>query len=322
MPTDRPLRVGVVAPSSPYQEDRLSLGLEKLRGAGFEIVDDEALLPGAHAYLNGSDDQRLHALRTLYTRAHCDVLWLARGGYGLTRLLPRLEADPLLDRDPPLLVGFSDGTALFSHLIKSHGRPSLHGPLATSVADADAAVMDALLQILGGNARGVAYPLLRALGSASAGPIEGPGVGGNLCVFGHLIGTPSMPDLKGAILFLEEVGERPYRIDRMLTHLAAAGALDGLRACVVGHLTGCEEAANPKATRKAPNGLDVFRDRFLEWGIPLFSGLPFGHEAPNLPIPLGVPLRIEHLDHAGERRARLRITHEICAPEPGVEATA
>ena len=225
------MRVRIEAPSSPFSEEKLSRGVARLRAAGVE-VEGEGALRGRHAYLNGDDDERRRALEQALS-SDVDVIWLARGGYGLTRLVTRLSPPAR----GPVVVGFSDATALFAHLAGS-GLRCVHGPLATTVADEPEASFAHLLAVLERRARGARFPLEMEPGLDHEGWL----FAANLCVLTHLVGTPSMPSLQGSVLVLEEVGERPYRIDRMLTQLRASGALRGVRAVVVGpvsytHLT-------------------------------------------------------------------------------------
>lgn len=287
-------RVRVVAPSSPFPEERLAKGVERLVAAGFDVDDTSDVLTGAHAYLNGSDDERQRALESALA-SDVDVLWIARGGYGLTRLVSRLA---LANEQIPVVVGFSDATALHARLWQ-RGYKSVHGPLVTSVAEEPDETFEHLLRVLEGRAAGTVLDGLRVLSAKDAHEeIEGPLFAANLCVLSHLVGTPGMPDLAGAVLVLEEVGERPYRIDRMLTQLKESSALDGVAAVVLGHLTGCEEPAG--SARLAPSAEGVFVERLSSLGVPVTAGLAAGHTAPNYALPVGA-------------RVRLTVRHDVAA---------
>ena len=271
------MRIRVEAPSSPFSPQKLQAGLARLRGAGFHVDDRAAVVRCGHAYLNGDDDARRRSLEEALT-ADVDIVWLARGGYGLTRIVDQLK----LPARPPRVVGFSDATALFGRLARGgFADRVVHGPLATTLADEPAESFADLLAVLHGRATKVTG--LSAIHPLDEVDISAPVFCGNLCVLTHLIGTGSMPDLQGAILVVEEVGERPYRIDRMATHLIQSGAVAGLAAVVIGHLTGCSEPNNPPG---APTPVDVLRERFGTLGVPVFYGAPVGHEAPNFPVPL------------------------------------
>lgn len=281
------MRVRIEAPSSPFPMDKLRAGVERLRAAGWIVDDETSLLRGRHAYLNGDDDERRRSLEAAL-RADVDVVWLARGGYGLTRIVGRLEAPPR----GPVVVGFSDATALFAHLAGTSSR-CVHGPLITSLAAEPEESFRHALDVIARKVKGRSLPVV----SEGEVDVDGWLFAGNLCVLAHLAGTASAPNLEGAILVLEEVGERPYRIDRDLTQLKESGMLAGVRAVVVGHLTGCEEPAPagnaaPPTRDPALAALDVFRERVASMHIPLAHGLPVGHEPPNWALPLGARARI------------------------------
>lgn len=278
------MRVRIEAPSSPPPVDKLAAGVARLRAAGVEVDERRGGPRGRHAYLNGGDDERAASLVDAL-RSDVDAVWLARGGYGLTRLLSSL---PTLGPPSPIIIGFSDTTALFAQLW-GRGVPCVHGPLATTVGAEPDDSFAHCLAVLERRARGTALPLR----GATPVDVEGRLFAGNLCVLCALLGTPSFPDLRGAVVVLEEVGERPYRIDRMLTQLAQAGALSGVRAVVCGHLTDCAEAKNGGGVRDpAPAALEVFAERLGAAGIPFAHGLEVGHEAPNRALPLGVRCRV------------------------------
>lgn len=290
------LTVRVEGPSSPFPEERMLAGVERLRSAGFAVDVAHAGPRGRHAYLNGTDDERLRSLAEAL-RSDVDVVWLARGGYGLTRLLDRLDRLDRLPARRPRVVGFSDATALLCHL-DARGR-DVHGPLITTLANESDASFAHLLDVLAGRATSIA-----GLSSHDGARVDVRGrvVAGNLCVLAHLVGTRSLPPLDGAILALEEIGERPYRIDRMLTQLLAARALDGVRAVIVGDLLQCDEppSKSPSGTRDpAPAPFDVFVERLGE-RMPVVRGLPIGHGAPNFAIPFGADARLV-VDDAGGR---------------------
>jgi muramoyltetrapeptide carboxypeptidase len=284
-------RVRIVAPSSPFPLARLERGVLRLEAAGFSVEDVTGVLVGHHAYLNGTDDERRRLLEDAL-RADVDLVWIARGGYGLTRILSALDVPDEI----PVVVGFSDATALHG-LLWQQGLRSVHGPLATSLADEPDEAFEHLLRAVEARAAGAVLGGLRVL---IPGPevLEGRLFAANLCVLAHLVGTRAMPDLTGALLVLEEVGERPYRIDRMLTQLLTSGALDGVHAVLLGHLTGCTEP--PGGEREVPAAIDVVRERLSARGVPLVAGLPVGHEAPNFALPSGARAR---LTLAGEAAA-------------------
>lgn len=274
----------MIAPSSPYPHDKLSAGIERLSAAGFSVELPPRLLRRTHAYLNGTDDERFNELEAAL-HSDVDAIWLARGGYGLGRIIDRLIVP---EGTLPTVVGFSDATVLLSRLLLD-GVPSVHGPLATSVGGEPDDSFAHLQMLL---AQRTPPPLIGRAVRPLSSTISGWLYPANLCVLSHLVGTPALPSLTGAILVLEEVGERPYRIDRMLTQLHSAGVLDGVAGICVGHLTGCTEPAGSAVA--APTPLEVFAER--SQGIPLVAGFPVGHQAPNFALPVGGNARLVPAD--------------------------
>jgi muramoyltetrapeptide carboxypeptidase len=181
------------------------------------------------------------------------------------------------------LIGFSDITALHQWR-QRHGFVSIHGPVLTQLGRLGPATSERLFALL--ESTSPAAPL-QGTTTFVEGSAEGPLLGGNLSVFTRLIGTPYMPDLDGAILLLEDVGERPYRLDRMWTHLQLAGVFRKVAGIVLGSFTSCEE-------RDASySGQEVLRELAVATGLPCAAGFPIGHGDVNEPVPLGVRVRLD-----------------------------
>jgi muramoyltetrapeptide carboxypeptidase len=240
-------------------------------------------------YLAGDDEQRLGSVQRALADPDAQAIWCARGGYGTTRILKRLDASGLRD-NPKTLVGFSDVTALLCWAWVSAGVPGVHGPVVTQCATLEPGDPEAVVEFLRGE---VPAPLAADHGEVIAGgSVEGPLIVGNLEVLRSLIGTPFLPSLEGAILGIEEVGERPYRIDRALTHLRSSGALRGVRGVIVGQLKGCREPDDGASHGwSAP---EVISERLTPLGVPVVTGFPFGHDhRRNAPLPFGVRVRLQ-----------------------------
>jgi muramoyltetrapeptide carboxypeptidase len=275
--------VRIVAASSPFPLEKQDAGVARLESAGFVV--ERASLAGSHAYLNGSDEERAAALTQALT-SDADVVWLARGGYGLTRILSRIA---LPTGPAPIVVGFSDATALLAHLLVV-GVCGVHGPLATTVANESPESFDHLRAVLERRAAGRSIGPLTRRDVRGGVDVTGWLFAANLTVLAALVGTASLPSLAGAILVVEDIGERPYRLDRVLTQLIETGALQGIRAIVVGYMSGCDEPANggARGTRDAaPSPVDVVVERARALGVPVVSGAQVGHESPNFAIPIG-----------------------------------
>jgi muramoyltetrapeptide carboxypeptidase len=290
------LKVLPITPSSPYDVKAVDAGLAVLDAQGFNIARVSPRREMALAYLNGDDQTRLAELEAAL-QSDAQLVWLTRGGYGLTRLLPSLRATS----GAPLIVGYSDATSLFLHLWHHHRVKSLHGPTLAKVGVENADSLKALWFAIEGRAREIVWPHLEKLYWPKNTSIEGTLIVANLCVMTHLVGTSSMPSLRDCILVVEEVGERPYRIDRMLTQLWNSGSLDGVKAIALGHFTGCDEPGVPTLDAKS-----VLLERCRSFGIPLCAGLPVGHQSPNWAIPFGVHARLE-----SGNNVQLRILEEL-----------
>lgn len=279
-----PLRPGdvvrVVAPSSPFPRDELLAGLAWL-GARYRLRADASLF-AREGYLAGSDEARAASLTRALEDADARAIVCARGGYGATRIVDSVPWD-LLASAPKWIVGFSDVTALHAAASSVAGVASVHGPNATGLArDLSPRDRAALLACLEG--RGAA--MWSELRVVRGGDASGPAFGGNLAVLAALAGSRYLKPPRGAVLLLEDVTERPYRIDRMLTTLRLCGALEGLSAIVCGELTRCEPG---------PDGItaeEVLARSLAPLGIPVVLGAPFGHGAANASFVVGARARV------------------------------
>jgi len=297
--------VRVVAPSGPFDPQAFEDGLEVLRSRLGLVPRMRADIGARAAYLAGDDARRLEEWREAASDPEARAIWCARGGYGAMRILPRLEAARLL-HPPKLVVGFSDITAIHVALNRA-GLATVHGPVVTQLGRLGPESLDHLEALLFGGppapaerrapvaprpGRGVlAGAVLRA------GVTSGPLLGGSLTVLSHLCGTPWQPRFAGAVLFLEDVGERPYRIDRMLTQLRLSGALDRVAAICLGQFTQCDD---PDMT-----GIEVARRLAFELNVPAIEGVQAGHEDVNLALPLGPVATVVAPRHPEEGPPRL-----------------
>jgi muramoyltetrapeptide carboxypeptidase len=272
--------VRVIAPSGPIFPDAFAAGASVL-GERYRLRYEPEVLFAADGFLAGSDEQRLAALLGAIADDDARAVIMGRGGYGLLRIIARLDP-ALLRRHPKPIVGFSDGTVLLARAAQA-GVAAIHGPVVTQLDRLSVDDRAALFALLESPEPG---PLLGELETLVPGVASGPLLGGNLEILSRLVGTPLLPDLDGAILFLEDVGERPYRLDRLLTHLELAGLFARVAGVVVGDLVGCEEP--PEARLASPAALDVVRERLRRLPIPVALGGRFGHGERNRALPYGV----------------------------------
>ena len=289
----RPLREGdlvqVVAPASYAPDEVVQRGVAVLESWGLRVRLDPALLGRRHLYFAGTPAERGAELMQGLLDPEVRALVPVRGGYGLASVLPHLDAAAVRAAEPTLVVGCSDLTVLLTWLTQEVGWTCLHGPMVSGLARGDDPDGDARLRQLlfeGGKA-----PALR---SAFDGPdawclapgnAVGPATGGNLAIVASTCGTPAQLDARGRVLFLEDVGERPYRIDRMFVQLDQAGILDAAAALVLGDFTGCAEGDL--------SWRDAVRRVLRRKPLPVLAGVPFGHGNPNLAFPLGTRVAVD-----------------------------
>lgn len=274
--------VAVIAPAGPSATEPLVQVEPLLAARGLRT----RLYPSCHAcegFLAGPDALRLADLHAAFADPEVAAVLCLRGGYGSGRLLDRIDPALLRAHDKPF-VGYSDITAL--HALRAReGLVGLHAPMPGSdlVRPGREADADALFsRLLGGWRAGEEQaPPLDPAGLRIGGVAEGLLIGGNLSLVAALVGTPFAWQAAGAILFLEDVAEEPYRVDRLLGQLRLAGVLDAVAGVLLGSFT---EAESPAA---------ILRDYLVPLGKPVLGGWPSGHGTPNLPLPLGARVRID-----------------------------
>ena len=271
-------RVAAVAPAGPFDRAAFESGVAVI-AQRYRVQFDPGIL-AQHRYLAGGDLRRLAELSAALADPRIKAVFCARGGYGALRLLAGLAG---VSCSPKPLIGFSDIVVLHAWL-QREGQISVHGPVLTQLGKLGESTRERLFTLLD-----VAAPAtpLQGVETYVDGVAEGPLLGGNLAVLTRLLGTPFLPPLEGAILLLEDVGERPYRLDRMWTHLALAGVFRRIRGIVLGSFTACEE-------RDADyTSADVLKELACATGLPCAAGFPIGHGEVNEPVPLGVRVRLD-----------------------------
>ena len=281
--------VRVVAPASPFAAADLEAGVQRLEDWGYRVRMREDI-HDAHHYLAGSPRRRAEELHEAFADEEAAAVLPVRGGYGLTTVLPLLDAD-LIRARPKILVGCSDLTALLQWMLCEVGMTCFHGPMVAGLGRGDdpegAARLRSLLESADKPAELRSAAAEAQQWCIAPGTARGRAVGGSLSLVAALCGTPSALDTRGAVLFLEDVGERPYRIDRLLTQLQQCGLFENAEAVVLGDFVGCDEPGGKVSWRDAVDR--VFRNLPL----PVLAGLPFGHGRPNMAIPLGVQVQVD-----------------------------
>jgi muramoyltetrapeptide carboxypeptidase len=289
-------RVRLVAASSALESDeRLRAGIRILQSWGLEVEEAARLIGRRWGYLAGRDEERAADLAPRDPGSPpATLLACVRGGWGAARLLPEPSRPipPWLDpspSSPQWLLGFSDVTSLLWARWARGCRGGVHGPLLTTLAGEPGWSQDRLRDLLFG--RGV--PPLKGTGWVG-GIGEGPLLVANLTVATHLLGTRHLPDLRGAIVVFEDVGEAPYRLERMLSHWRLSGVLGQLAGVGLGSFRACvdpDRADEPPEHRFSAE--QVLRERTADLGIPVVANLPVGHAPGNAALPVGVWARLD-----------------------------
>jgi muramoyltetrapeptide carboxypeptidase len=275
--------IGVAALSSVVDQAALEAGVRQLRDLGFEIRPASNLRSDWLGFA-GRDEERLAGFHELVAAPEVKAVLFARGGHGLLRVLPGIDWE-LLSRHPKAYVGYSDLVPLLLQVTSRLGLISFHGPMVASDLGIllDASERESFVSALAGR-------LGRSLPcdcDPAARPVEGPLLGGCLAMLVATLGTPWFPRLDGSILFLEDVNEPLYRLDRMLTQLRLSGKLRRVKGMILGHLA-AEDGGDPELWLR-------LRERFTadgKRGI-LAWNLPGGHGRPNLTLPLGAVARLD-----------------------------
>ena len=251
---------------------------------GFTIRLGRDFLQRKNNYLAGTDHERALEFNELWADPQVKAVMAGRGGYGTLRILDKLDYDLIRD-NPKILVGFSDITALLIAIHKKCNLVCFHGPVVTTLARCEAESLQAFLETLLGRAPTVLKP--DKLEILCPGVARGPLLGGNLATISHLVATPYeiIPD--NAVLFLEDVGEAPYRIDRILTQLQQSGRLAKISGLILGSFA---DGLNGEVLPALDE--ELIRNRVLELfagqDIPIWAGFPVGHVPDNHILPIGV----------------------------------
>jgi muramoyltetrapeptide carboxypeptidase len=272
--------IGLATPASPYQRKPFEKGIRILKQWGFEVARGPKVF-SQKGYLAGTDRERAEELMGFFLDPEIKAILCTRGGYGAMRILNLLDYKKI-KKHPKLFMGFSDITVLLLALWKKAGLMTFHGPMVTSLPHLEALSLSRVQAVLDG-AYSVQIPLdkKKAFGARST---EGILWGGNLTLLVHLIGTPYEPDWNRAILFLEDCGEAPYRLDRLVSHLKMRGALEKISAILLGQFTGLNNQRLPR---------HWFKGWLGELNVPVWTGLPIGHGSLNIPLPVGAPACID-----------------------------
>ena len=288
--------LGVIAPSSALPDHVVERAVKNLEGLGFKIQLGKNVR-AKNGYLAGTDEQRWEDLHWAFSNKEIDAVWCIRGGYGATRILPKVDFN-VIKKNPKIFIGYSDITALHVAIYQKTGLITFHGPVGTS--DYTDFTKPNVLNVLMNPT-----PQYKLENSAenlknesnlfkveiiTKGKCTGKLIGGNLSLLSAMDGTPyALKDLKGKILFIEDIDERPYRVDRMLTQMLQSHDLSQLSGIALGVFDGC----NPKPDENSLSLIECLKDRLGNLGIPVIYGLSFGHISNQYTLPVGIEAELD-----------------------------
>lgn len=289
--------IAITAPASGVNRAELESGISFLRAQGFNLVLGRHV-GSTSSYLSAPDTVRAEEFNEFVRRSDIDAIICARGGYGVTRILPDIDYAAIRS-NPKVIMGYSDITALLVAIYERSRIVTYHGPVCSS--SFDETTKSSFLHVTVDNSMNENLDgSLSVLYSSEdlevfhGGTAEARLVGGNLATICSTLGTPFEIDTRGAILFLEDIAEEPYRIDRMLTQMWLSGKFDDVKGVVLGVFKSCEGIRrSPNTPTMSPSLKQVFKNRFASMTVPVLSGLPFGHIRSKLTLPLGVRAKID-----------------------------
>ena len=272
--------VGIVAPAGPFDPKKFMKGKAVLESMGFRTFFDDGIFQ-KHRFFAGSDLQRADQVNRLFANPAVRAVVCVRGGYGSMRILPFLDFN-LIENNPKIFVGFSDISVLLFVLHTRCNLVTFHGPVVTTLANTAEQTIAAMLRVMTSNKKLEMKPEKGIV--IKSGVSSGVVVGGNLTTLCHLVGTPYTPHFNGKILFLEDRGEAPYRIDRMLTQMTLAGCFEGLKGLFLGSFEACG---------KRDDICQIVQEVFKDVNIPILSGFDIGHTRVNITMPMGLKATLD-----------------------------
>lgn len=286
--------IGLVAPGGPINKRQLEESIEKIEKLGFKTYHTASVL-SQYGYFAGKDKERADDLIHMFTNQKVDAILAVRGGYGAIRILDLLDYN-LIKQNPKVLVGYSDVTALLSAIYEQTGLVTFHGPVGISSFNKFS--VKSLKKVLVKPKNNYKFPYKREkktennpeydLYTVNGGIAEGELIGGNLSVLDSMIGSKFEPNFENKIVYLEEIHEKTYKVDKMLVHLLQATNIKNAAGIVMGVFSGCDGAEKPTLSLK-----EAITDLFFPLNIPMSYGFPFGHISTKITIPTGVKARLD-----------------------------
>ncbi len=282
-------RVAITAPSSPVSDEKLEMSVESIKFLGLEPI----VMPSCqmrHGYLAGPDKQRADDINAAFSDETIKGIFCLRGGYGTTRLLPMLDFE-MIKRNPKVFIGYSDISSLHFNINNRCDLVTFHGPMPTTDYRVhEGFTNDSLRACLFApkNLKTIGNPEGEEIITLREGFAKGTLTGGNLSLMAGTLGSPYEVDTKGKILFIEDVDEMPFRLDKMLTALSLAGKFRDCEGIILGTFERCEEADHPSLSLR-----EIFEEVVLPWDKPTILNLRAGHIYPQSTLPMGAEVSFD-----------------------------
>ena len=273
--------IGIVAPAGFMPIEKMQACIETLDAWGYNVELGTTTHSTSENYFSGTDEERLNDLQQMLDNKNIKAILCARGGYGISRIIDRLNFKKFRKK-PKWIIGFSDITVLHSHIYAQYKIATIHAPMAAAFNDGEAEnqYIKSLQKTLEGE-----KATYECVGHEfnNSGTAKGELVGGNLSLFVHTIGTSSEVNTKNKILFLEDVGEYLYNVDRLFIQLKRSGKLDKLRGLIIGGFTDGKDTERPFGK----NVYDIIREHVKDFKYPVCFGFPVSHEKENYALKVG-----------------------------------
>lgn len=287
--------IGLITPSSSITEAKLKKAIANMKMLGLKVKLGKHI-KAINGYLAGTDEQRLEDLHNMFADDEVDGIWCIRGGYGVGRILPKINYK-LIKKNPKVLIGYSDITALLLAIYQETGLIGFHGPLASSdftdysVKHLKGVLMNPQMSYTIGHAMDSDDSKDKAYHSKviRAGKAKGELTGGNLTLLAAAVGTDFQPKFKNKLVFIEDIGERPYRLDRMFTQILQGTDLEKSAGIILGVFEDCEA----KESDRSLSLMEMFEDRLGHLNMPIIYGLSFGHIKNHMTLPVGIEAEMD-----------------------------
>ena len=282
--------IGLIAPGSAFSEEAYERTIENIESLGLNYKNAQNLFK-SYGYVAGTDKERIDDIHEMFADKEVDAIWCVRGGYGTTRIIENLDYK-LIKNNPKIIVGYSDITALLQAIHVSTGLITFHGPVGAS--ELKPYTLEQFRKVLFENKEKLRIPIYKNEDSEDTafipsiivkGKMRGELIGGNLSLLSSLSGTKYNLNLKDKIVFIEDVGEKPYRIDRMLTQLINSTDISKSAGILLGIFNDCDVKPGTEGTLRL---MDTLKDRLEPLGVPVFYGFSFGHIKNMCTLPVGI----------------------------------